>query len=63
MNTITVSQAAQLAGCTGQHIRDEIAAGRLPAIKIDPRNPNSPFIIRRRDFDRWLKAQKPHADA
>jgi excisionase family DNA binding protein len=52
---LTVGEAALVLRQSPRSVRDKIAAGEIPAMKIGPA-PNAPIRIDSLEFERWLAA-------
>lgn len=56
---LRTSEAARYLGMGGKAIRQLIMSGRLPYVQMKPGN--SPFLLDRRDLDRFIEAHKTPA--
>lgn len=54
---LTVTQAADEAGVTRQHILEEIKLGRIAATKISDKATGS-YVINRKSFETWNKQRR-----
>lgn len=60
----TVSEIAKLKDVTTQTVRDWISAGYIPAQKVNPNKPGSPFRIRKTaEMERFITGQSERQDA